>query len=102
MRSLPGKPDLAFIGLKVAVFCDGAFWHGHPEHFTFGKSGAYWDEKIARTKERDRQADVALEGLGWNVIRFWDFEIAGDLDRCVLEVGQIVAARREEATPSPN
>jgi DNA mismatch endonuclease, patch repair protein len=102
VRSLPGKPDLAFIGLKVAVFCDGAFWHGHPDHFTFGKSGAYWDKKIARTKERDQEANLALEELGWKVIRFWDFEIADDLDRCVLDVSQTVAARREEAMLPPS
>lgn len=102
MRSLPGKPDLAFIRLKVAVFCDGAFWHGHPGHFSFGQSGAYWDRKIARTQERDRDANEALEVLGWKVFRFWDFEIARDLRHCVEEVSQAVAARRLEEVRPPS
>jgi DNA mismatch endonuclease, patch repair protein len=102
VRSLPGKPDLAFIGLKVAVFCDGAFWHGHPDHFSLGQSGAYWDKKIARTQERDREANKALEALGWKVFRFWDFEIAHDLERCVAEVSQAVAARRREEPLPPS
>jgi DNA mismatch endonuclease (patch repair protein) len=44
VRDLPGKPDLAFRRWKVAIFVDGCFWHGHPDFFTPGKSGAYWDD----------------------------------------------------------
>src|SRR5262249_31243621 len=55
-RAVPGKPDLAFTRCRIAVFVDGRFWHGHPDFFTPGKSGAYWDAKIARTKERDMAA----------------------------------------------
>ena len=59
-KPLPGRPDIAFGRARVAVFVDGRFWHGHPDYFTFGKSGAYWDTKIARTQERDRVANEAL------------------------------------------
>jgi len=83
VRSIPGKPDLAFTRWRVAVFVDGCFWHGHPDFFTPGKSGEYWDAKIARTKERDRQANEALAAAGWVVIRFWDFEIEDQLEDCV-------------------
>jgi DNA mismatch endonuclease, patch repair protein len=85
-KKVPGKPDIAFTRCKVAVFVDGCFWHGHPDYFTFGKSGAYWDAKIARTQERDRVANKALEGAGWTVIRLWDFEVEEDLDACVRRV----------------
>jgi DNA mismatch endonuclease (patch repair protein) len=85
-RGLPGKPDLAFTRWKVAVFIDGAFWHGHPEHFTFGRSGTYWDAKIARTQERDRLANGALHAAGWTVVRLWDFEIQEDLDACLAKI----------------
>lgn len=91
-RSLPGKPDLAFTRWKVAVFVDGAFWHGHPDHFTVGKSGEYWDKKIARTRERDKLANEELRRRGWTVIRFWDFEVAGDLNSCLDSV--VVALER--------
>src|SRR3954466_8596244 len=64
-RTLPGRPDLAWGQSRVAVFVDGAFWHGHPSAFVRGKSGRYWDEKIARNCERDRVANAALESMGW-------------------------------------
>jgi DNA mismatch endonuclease, patch repair protein len=89
-KAVPGKPDLAFIKRQVAVFVDGRFWHGHPDYFTFGKSGAYWDEKIAQTQERDRLANEALEGAGWLVVRFWDFEIEQDLEGCIEEVAAVL------------
>lgn len=85
-KRVPGKPDIAFIRWHVAVFVDGRFWHGHPDYFTFGKSGAYWDAKIARTQERDRLANEALAAAGWVVLRFWDFEVDQDLEGCVAEI----------------
>lgn len=96
IRTLPGKPDIAFTRARLAVFCDGAFWHGHPDHFTPGKSGPYWDAKIARTQERDRNANSALEEMGWLVLRFWDFEIARDLERCVSRTAALVKSERTE------
>jgi DNA mismatch endonuclease (patch repair protein) len=78
-HGVPGKPDVAFRRWRVAVFVDGRFWHGHPDFFTFGKSGEYWDAKIARTEERDRLANKALAADGWKVLRFWDFEVEEDL-----------------------
>jgi DNA mismatch endonuclease (patch repair protein) len=83
---VPGKPDIAFTRKKVAVFIDGRFWHGHPDYFTFGKSGEYWDKKIARTQERDRLANEALAAADWEVVRFWDFEVEQDLTACVQHV----------------
>jgi DNA mismatch endonuclease (patch repair protein) len=85
-KVLPGRPDLAFTRWRVAVFVDGRFWHGHPDFFTPGKSGEYWDAKIARTQERDRVADAALCEAGWTVLRFWDFEVERDLAWCVQRV----------------
>jgi DNA mismatch endonuclease (patch repair protein) len=85
-RHLPGKPDLAFTRWRIAVFVDGCFWHGHPDYFTPGKSGAYWDAKIERTKERDRIANEALHAEGWTVLRFWDFEVEDALEHCVKRV----------------
>lgn len=82
-RTLPGKPDVAFTRWRVAIFVDGAFWHAHPDHFTFGQSGAYWDAKMARTQERDRAANTELDRLGWAVLRFWDFEVSDDLGACL-------------------
>lgn len=85
-RNLPGRPDLAWGRAKVAVFVDGAFWHGHPSAYTPGKSGAYWDEKIERNRRRDREADRLLAEHGWTVIRVWDFEVKRDLDGCLKRI----------------
>jgi DNA mismatch endonuclease (patch repair protein) len=90
--AVPGKPDLCWKGRRIAVFVDGAFWHGHSSAFTPNKSGAYWDAKIARNVARDRAADQALTEMGWTVLRFWDFEIKGDLPRCVRSVARAVRA----------
>lgn len=96
-KALPGKPDLAFTRWHVAVFIDGCFWHGHPDFFTPGKSGAYWDAKIARTQERDRQVNDALRTASWTVVRFWDFEVERDIDGCV---GRVLAALAEARAPN--
>src|SRR5690349_24520149 len=95
-KRVPGKPDVAFTRCKVAVFVDGRFWHGHPDFFTFGKSGAYWDAKIARTQERDRLANEALAADGWEVIRLWDFEVERDLARATERVVTAVTRRRSK------
>jgi DNA mismatch endonuclease (patch repair protein) len=85
-RDLPGKPDVAFTRWRVAVFVDGAFWHGHPDHFTFGVLGEYWDDKIRRTQRRDRQQQDELQTRGYRVLRFWDFVVEADAAACALAV----------------
>lgn len=88
LRTLPGKPDVAFTRWKVAIFVDGAFWHGHPDHFNPDTASDYWREKIKRNQERDRCADHDLRDMGWTVIRLWDFQVredpAGAAQRAVL------------------
>jgi DNA mismatch endonuclease, patch repair protein len=96
-KGLPGKPDIAFGRRRVAVFVDGCFWHGHPDFFTPGKSGAYWDAKIERTKHRDRSANEALAAAGWTVLRFWDFDVENDLDSCVSRVVQALQRTAPDA-----
>jgi len=90
-KNVSGKPDVAFTRQKVAVFVDGRFWHGHPAYFTPGKSGRYWDAKIARTQERDRLANAALTQDGWTVLRFWDFQVEDELLACVEAVNAALA-----------
>jgi DNA mismatch endonuclease (patch repair protein) len=97
-KDVPGKPDIAFTRWKVAVFIDGRFWHGHPDFFTPGKSGSYWDAKIARTKERDRIANETLASAGWHVLRFWDFEVEEDLRACADRVTAALGKRRLQPT----
>jgi DNA mismatch endonuclease Vsr len=80
-RAVPGRPDLAWIGRRLAVFVDGAFWHGHPDYY-WGQSGKFWDEKIARNRERDVRVTQELVDEGWRVLRLWDFEVEKEVSRC--------------------
>ena len=83
---LPGKPDLVFGKARLAIFVDGAFWHGHPSKYWRGRSGGYWDKKISGNIERDRIATEQLLAENWNVIRFWDFEVESDPYQAALRV----------------
>lgn len=85
VAKLPGKPDVAFIGPKLAVFVDGAFWHGHPDYY-HGQSGPFWDTKIQTNRERDARVNAQLASLGWEVLRLWDFEVEKDPAACVARV----------------
>lgn len=85
-KGLPGKPDIVFTRWRVAVFVDGGFWHGHPDKFAFGRWGEYWDAKVARNMERDRENDRRLTDAGYAVLRFWDFDVKRHPERCVAKV----------------
>jgi DNA mismatch endonuclease (patch repair protein) len=92
VKRLPGSPDIAWVGRRVAVFVDGAFFHGHPTAYTPGKSGEYWDAKIERNIRRDRAADAALDEMGWTVVRLWDFDVRRSLPDCVAKVRDALRA----------
>lgn len=93
-KKLPGKPDIVFTKLKVVVFCDGDFWHGHNWAIRGQSSlqeelsgySQYWRDKILRNIERDEENNKALKAQGWTVIRIWESDIKNDLDGCVEAV----------------
>ncbi|MDO9053432.1 MAG: very short patch repair endonuclease [Gallionella sp.] len=67
--------DIAFPRLKIAIFIDGCFWHGCPEHATWPKQNAeFWRNKIETNRARDIDTDVRLDALGWKVVRMWEHE----------------------------
>lgn len=69
------KADLLWKGLRLAVFIDGCFWHGCPEHATRPKANeAWWAEKLEGNIHRDRRTDLELTNRGWTVLRFWEHE----------------------------
>lgn len=86
------RVDIVFGPAKVAVFVDGCFWHGCPEHATWPKANdAYWREKIETNCLRDRDTDARLKKAGWEVLRVWEHEPVED---AAARVAALVAARR--------
>lgn len=92
------KPDLVFLRKKVAVFVDGCFWHGCPEHYTKPQSRErYWAEKLLQNVMRDCRQTAELEATGWRVVRIWEHEAWTDLDGAVDRIANVVengASRR--------
>lgn len=87
--------DVAFSGLRVAVFVDGCFWHGCPEHATWPKANAdFWRSKILANKERDLDTDRRLREDGWAVVRAWAHEAPSDVASRVVSV--VLSRRRTE------
>jgi DNA mismatch endonuclease (patch repair protein) len=73
----PVRPDIVFTRALVAVFVDGCFWHGCPEHQHVPRSNVdYWAPKLRRNVDRDREVDTLLTGAGWRVVRVWEHEDA--------------------------
>jgi len=88
--------DLVFTKAKVAVFLDGCFWHGCPDHHTVAVTNAdFWAAKVERTRTRDRDTDRRLEDAGWISVRVWEHEDAG---RAALRVRDVVKAARRRNT----
>lgn len=82
--------DIAFNGLRIAIFVDGCFWHGCPLHATWPKQNAgFWRSKILANEERDRDTDDRLRADGWEVIRIWEHESPKEAaDRIALAVAE--------------
>ena len=80
-----GKPDIVFIGKKVAVFCDSEFWHGYDwdnKKKEFKSHQDFWVPKIERNIGRDKEVTEKLQSEGWIVLRFWGNEIKKDVVGC--------------------
>ena len=76
-RPVFGNPDFVFPKARLAVFVDGCFWHGCPEHFRRPKGNRnFWDAKIARNIARDTEVSKALRKAGWRVLHLWEHELA--------------------------
>ena len=94
VKTLPGKPDIVFTKAKIAIFCDGDFWHGHNwalrgipslDDELAGYS-EYWQNKIRRNIDRDHKNTSKLENNGWIVLRFWESDIKKNTEKCVEEI----------------
>ena len=89
VKCVYGKPDIAFIGKKIAVFCDSEFWHGYAWEIAqdeFQSRRDFWIPKIERNMQRDQEVNEKLRGDGWIVLRFWGKQIKRDFVACADEI----------------
>jgi DNA mismatch endonuclease (patch repair protein) len=92
-KGAPGRPDIAFIRWKIAIFIDGDFWHGYDwEHkrLTIKSNRDFWIPKIERNIQRDREVDALLEAAGWQVLRIWEHEVKKDFGAAFYRVLRFV------------
>ncbi|MEV6289901.1 very short patch repair endonuclease [Streptomyces sp. NPDC051896] len=92
---VPGMPrrtiDIVFTKAKIAIFMDGCFWHGCPQHATQPKANAeWWRAKLDKNMARDRETTEHLRAAGWTVLRYWEHEapdaVAEDVRSAVLRL----------------
>lgn len=85
--------DIVFPAARLAVFVDGCFWHGCPEHASWPKSNAdFWREKIETNRSRDADTDQRLSALGWQTVRIWEHENATE---AAIRIAELVDARKK-------
>ena len=87
-----GNPDFALKRKRIAIFCDGDFWHGY-NYRKKKPSKKYWREKIERNMKRDKRIARKLRREGWSVLRFWEHDIEKRMDMCV---GRIISKVMEK------
>ncbi len=93
--------DLLFTKARIAVFVDGCFWHGCPEHHSVSKTNAdYWAEKVRTNRLRDAATDQALREAGWSVVRIWEHEPVESAANRIFESWLEATGRERSGTPS--
>lgn len=91
-RTPHGRPDVVFIGAKVAVFIDGCFWHGCPAHYVRPRTRCeFWAQKLWANVDRDRLQTNRLEDDGWKAVRVLEHRVFEELPKVVDEVAAAVA-----------
>jgi len=95
-RDLPGRPDFVLREHRIAIFVDGAFWHGWRFPAWRHKLSERWEMKIEQNRDRDRRNHRALRRKGWVVIRFWDFHLERSPGRCIERVLKSVSAAQSD------
>ena len=99
VKTVFGHPDIAFIGKKIAVFCDSEFWHGYGwEHRKddIKSRRDFWIPKIERNMQRDIEVNDVLKSDGWIVLRFWGKEIKKDVCKCADIIETAVKNNKRE------
>lgn len=97
---MPGRPDIVMSGARLAIFVDGCFWHACREHGTLPKNNReWWQDKLRRNSERDREKDAALEAQGWAVIHIWEHTPTADAADTVESMWRTRTGRAHQMPP---
>jgi DNA mismatch endonuclease (patch repair protein) len=93
---LPGRPDIVFPALRIAIFVHGCFWHRCPScRLPEPKANAdFWRAKFARNLERDRAAEEELAAAGWRVITVWEHDLRAHLEATARRTAHFIAEER--------
>jgi DNA mismatch endonuclease (patch repair protein) len=95
--------DIAFPGLRIAIFVDGCFWHGCTAHATWPKQNAeFWLQKIEANRRRDADTNERLHSIGWTVLRFWEHELAPSAADAIANLVMTIRSTRLETPASSN
>ena len=94
-KNLPGTPDIALTKYKIAIFCDGEFFHGKDweilkPRLERGKNSDFWVTNISKNRERDEEINKKLLFMGWTVIRFWGMDIKKNTDECIKVIEETI------------
>ncbi len=91
---IEGKPDFVFVKKRIAIFCDGDYWHGknwNEAKHRIKSNIEFWHNKIENNMKRDRKVNRILKQQGWTVLRFWESDIKKNLDKCMKKVDRIMS-----------
>ena len=89
-KKIYGKPDFILYKKKIAIFCDGDFWHGYK--YKKGKknisktNSKFWKAKIGRNIDRDKEVNNVLKKHGWKIVRLWEHQIKRDINWCITKI----------------
>ena len=98
---LPGKPDIAILSSRIAIFVDGEFWHGYnlsDEEKRLHHNKQYWINKIKNNMKRDKKVNQRLKAMGWTVIRYPAKHVMNHTDECTTEIIQEIAYLNQKSS----
>lgn len=96
IEQIEGKPDFIIPKYRVAIFCDGDFWHGRTyEKGSIKNNSDFWDAKIERNILRDSEVNYGLKKKEWKVFRFWETDIKTDPEKCILKIIKYIQENKD-------
>ncbi|AEB26114.1 MULTISPECIES: very short patch repair endonuclease [Bacillus] len=95
VKSLFGQPDIAIKKYKIVIFIDSCFWHDCSIHGNKPKSNsAYWEKKLQRNKERDKEVTSYYQEIGWHVLRIWEHEFKENFTETINHIEAFIKKKK--------